>query len=92
MAKNQFPEDIFSYIFIFLPHPYKKPPHLIDINNSKLFVDFTCDVLIEDESVEHIVPIWGWSAARDSLAFGYNYGWQNSFINYKKWREFINSY
>ncbi|MDA9216274.1 hypothetical protein N9O88_00425 [bacterium] len=92
MVKYLFPEDIFKHIFTFLPQPYKKPLHLIAINNNELFADFTCDSLMEDESVEHLVPLVGWAGARDSLAFGYNHGWQNSFMNYKKWREFINSY
>ena len=62
------------------------------VGSPELFADFTCDSLMEDESVEHLVPLVGWAGARDSLAFGYNHGWQNSFMNYKKWREFINSY
>jgi hypothetical protein len=66
MVKYLFPEDIFKYVFTFLPQHYKKPPHLIAINTNELFAD--------------------------SLAFGYNHGWQNSFMNYKKWSEFINSY
>ena len=92
MEKYEFPKEIFSYIFTFLSPPYKKPSHFIAMNNCTIFADFTHDLLYESESVEHFVPLWGWAAAKDSLAFGYNYGWQNSFMNYKNWREFINSY
>lgn len=97
MTKYEFPSEVFSYILTFLPRHYRKPPHLMAINNCKLFADFTCDTLMDDDSemqeeLTWLGPIWGWAAARDAYDFGYRNGWRNSFIRYKKWREFINCY
>ena len=49
----EFPNEIKEYILSYLPHPYKKPPHLDAINKSPLFMDFT----IEREMMLELEPM-----------------------------------
>ena len=68
----ELPQDVFSYIFTFIPFPYKDkiPPHVIAINSSELFADFTIDnLLFNSDDFDNI------------------YDWKDSFIKYKYLRK-----
>ena len=68
----EFPKEVFSYIFTFIPFPYKDkiPPHVIAINSSDLFADFTIDNLLFNHS-----------------DFENDSDWKDSFVKYKYWRK-----
>ena len=68
----EFPKEIKEYILSYLPHPYKKPPHLDAINTDKLFADFTIE---RERELE-----------RDPEREGENAWWLDSFIEYKSYR------
>lgn len=69
----EFPPDVFKHILTFFPTWYRNPCHVIAINTDPLFADFTIYRLQTSDS--EIIYYW------DIL-------WINSFIQYKKIREF----
>ena len=74
----EFPNEIKEYILSYLPHPYKKPPHLDAINKSPLFADFT----IEREMMLEL-------ETNDNLRF--NCSWIDSYVQYRKYRNTMNT-
>lgn len=69
----EFPNEIKKYILSYLPHPYKKPPHLDAINKSQLFADFTIEreMIFESDTNNNLT--------HDCI-------WIDSYIQYQKYR------
>lgn len=54
----EFSNEIKRYILSYLPHPYKKPNHVVAINKTPMFADLTIDRSLTFELEEENDYLW----------------------------------